>query len=216
MFVTYKSNIRREKWAIVASSIGKIHLQSAADTPTPVCVSVVGTSGLCDGISVAGIERLLELAQTQKRKRRKQRKQRVQNPSDESRRDNYTTKDFVRDIIKPLTAGRKESYLDMLKRTAPQQHRHTPSVSKQHSTELDVGVAGVVMVEEYALPPRFGPASVFVSHAWHANIVGMLESLLADHAHAAPSDNTAFYWIDFCCRNQHVSHDVCCSNYRRS
>eukprot|EP00041_Stephanoeca_diplocostata_P003417 m.34403 g.34403 ORF g.34403 m.34403 type:complete len:1102 (-) comp14303_c0_seq1:413-3718(-) len=187
----------REKWAIVASSIGKIHLQSAIDAPVPVCPSAFGASGICYGICVAEIKHLLFLARTQKRNGQRKRAQRERATQSQK----YTTEDFVRDVIKPLTNKAKESYVNLLKRS--NKHIHGEREQKV-SVETCESVSQAAEVDTN--PPttsHIGPASVFVCHAWHASVVGLLESLIADHNHAVAADKPVFYWIDFCCRNQH-------------
>lgn len=64
-------------------------------------------------------------------------------------------------------------------------------------------------------PALVGPATVFISHAWQANVFTVLNSIVAyDDAHKHANDdeadthNVAYYWIDLCCVNQHREHQT--------
>eukprot|EP00041_Stephanoeca_diplocostata_P026999 m.736705 g.736705 ORF g.736705 m.736705 type:complete len:570 (+) comp23096_c0_seq1:193-1902(+) len=47
-----------------------------------------------------------------------------------------------------------------------------------------------------------GTATIFVSHAWSACVVGLLEAIVAQSNSMAPS--IPFFWLDICSNNQHV------------
>eukprot|EP00041_Stephanoeca_diplocostata_P012849 m.216440 g.216440 ORF g.216440 m.216440 type:complete len:598 (-) comp19115_c0_seq16:4173-5966(-) len=88
-----------------------------------------------------------------------------------------TCKDIVVEIIKPATATLASSYLGKIKKD----------------------VRGSIRE-----PNFFGKANAFVSHAWKANGIHLLETLIRhgeeqDEQGGAP----AYFWLDICCNNQH-------------
>lgn len=47
-----------------------------------------------------------------------------------------------------------------------------------------------------------GKATVFVSHAWSADVIGLLETIVAKSK--SMDQSTTFFWLDICSNNQHA------------
>eukprot|EP00041_Stephanoeca_diplocostata_P023341 m.571525 g.571525 ORF g.571525 m.571525 type:complete len:743 (+) comp22267_c0_seq9:150-2378(+) len=60
--------------------------------------------------------------------------------------------------------------------------------------------------------PGAGRATVYVSHAWNANVFSLLQAILD---HSRKSSSPQYYWVDIFCINQHAVEESPSSNNRK-